>query len=293
MDDTTKKPFWTEARKAAFERSKEARMQGLLKAQEANRGPASAKRLAALQRLADARRGIPLSEEKKQKDRDALLQKYAEDPEFRERQRQASTEANMSLEMRRKNSEGVRRVQSTPEYKQNHKEAMARPEVREALAKGQRGRVHTEEHNRKTSETAITGGIRKAQWALVSFEERQRHTMPGRIASQEANTSSLEIQVKTLLDALGVDYIQQYQIDTVLVDFYIPARHLVLEVNGCYWHQCEVCGHPDLGKRQSDRNRAYFIRSQGYTLYTLWEHDMNDVNSKGMIGLMSRLEGSP
>ncbi len=266
MDDTTKKPFWTEARLAAWEKNKEARMQGLLKAQRATSGPASEKklaglerskearmqglqkaneatrgkpaskkRLAALQRLADARRGKPLSETHKQNDREALLKKHVEDPVFHEQQRQRAIKVVIDPLVRQKNSDAQQRLKNDPEYRQKNLAHLA--------------------------------------------------------AVHKANPSGLERQIKGLLDALGVEYIQQYQIDAVCVDFYLPVRHLVIEVQGCYWHGCEQCHHSHPEKQKADRRREYFIRRLGYNLYILWEHDMNDVNSKGMIGLMSRLEG--
>ena len=99
--------------------------------------------------------------------------------------------------------------------------------------------------------------------------------MPARIASQEKNVSSLEEQVAGLLDTLGIAYIRQYTVGNCLVDFYIPEKNLLLEINGCWWHCCEQCGHADIDdKRQKDIKRQYFLRSQGYNVYSLWEHDL-------------------
>lgn len=251
--------------------------------------PRSEKQRAALQRLAESRRGSTISEAHKQKCSEALQKKYAEDVDFRERQRQAAIKTATDPEVRKKNSAAQQRIQKTPEYRQRQKEAMAQPEVREKIRQTQLGRVHTEEHNRKIGETTSTSQTER--WSLVPMEVRREYTLAGRKASQEANTSNLEVQIKGLLDALGVEYIQQYEVSLTHVDFYIPSRHLIIEVYGCYWHQCELCGHPDLGKRTADMQRQYFLRSQGYDLYILWEHDMKNTTSVGMRGLLTRMEG--
>lgn len=250
--------------------------------------PRSEKQRAALQRLADSRRGKPASERQTQAATEGIRRKYAEDAEFRERQRQAAIKTATDPEVRKKNSEAQQRIQKTPEYRQKHKEAMARPEVREKLRQTQLGRVHTEEHNRKIRET--TSLSQTERWARTSEELRKVHMLKPRKASQEVKPSRLEVQVMGLLDALGIEYIHQYEVDMNHVDFYVPSRNLIIEVYGCYWHQCELCGHPDLGKKQIDLRRQYFLRSQGYNLFILWEHDMQDTTSKGMIGLMSRLQ---
>lgn len=267
MSEKPKKPM-SEAQRAQIQRLADARrgtkmakytvtektLEGRRKGGDTRRGKkmphytVSEKKLEHLKNLHESMREKEQTEEQKRKSGDAVKRKYDTDPEFRERQRQAAIKTTTDPEVRKKNSEAQKRLREDPEYVQKHKEAMNQSEVREKIRQGQLGRVHTEEHNQKIRER--TGPAREAAWAKVPFEERQKHTLPGRKASQEANASSLEVQIAGLLDALGIEYIPQFEVNLAHVDFYVPSRNLIIEVYGCYWHQCESCGHPDSGKRQ-------------------------------------------
>jgi G:T-mismatch repair DNA endonuclease (very short patch repair protein) len=305
MPEKQKKPM-SEAQKAHIEQLANARrgtkmkytvtektLEARRKGGETRRGKempqytVSEKKLVALKQLHESNRGKKQTEEQKRKSGDAVKRKYDTDSEFRERQRQAAIKTTTDPEVRKKNSEAQQQLWLDPDHVQKHKEAMARTEVREKLRQGQLGRVHTEEHNNKIAEGTRLKALER--WKDVPFDVRQLHTVPALRASQEAHPSSLEVQIAGLLDALGIEYIPQYEVDMAHVDFYVPSRNLIIEVYGCYWHQCDNCGHPDLGKREQDRKRQYFLRSKGYNLYMLWEHDMKDINSPGMAGLMSRL----
>lgn len=252
----------------------------------------SEKKLEHLAQLHESMRGREQTEEHKRKNSEGLRKKYAEDTEWSERQRANARRIVQDPEVRKKNSESQQRLWENPEHVQKHLEAMACPEVREQIRQAQLGRVHTEERNRKIAEA--TSKSQLARWAAIPLEERRRVTLAGRRASQLANASSLETQVAGLLDALGIEYTPQYQVGMTHVDFYVPSRNLLIEVNGCWWHGCEQCVENTAEaqeKRQQDRKRLYFLRSQGYTVYTIWEHDMKDAGSQGMIGLLSRLTG--
>lgn len=309
MSEKPKKPM-SEAQKAQIQRLADARrgtkmakytvtektLEGRRKGAEKRRGQkmphytVSEKKLEHLKRLHESMRGKEQAEEHKQKNREALLKKYAEDPEWAEKQRTNARRIVQDPEVRRKNSEAQKRLWEDPEHVQKHKEAMNQPEIVEASRQRQLGRVHTEEHNRKIAETTSKSQLER--WSTIPLEERQLRTVPARKASQLANTSSLEVQIAGLLDALGIEYTPQYQIGATHVDFYVPSRNLIIEVNGCWWHGCEQCVENTTEaqeKRQQDMRRQYFLRSQGYNLYTIWEHDMKDAASEGMTGLMSRL----
>lgn len=274
----------------------EKKLETMRKNGEARRGKkmshytVSEKKLEHLERLHESMRGREQTEEHKQKNSEGLRKKYAEDAEWSEKQRANAKRIVQDPEVRRKNKEAQQRLWEDPEHVQKHKEAMNRPEVREYLSQIRLGQVHTEEHNRKIAET--TSKSQLARWAEIPLEERQRLTLPWRRASQLGNPSSLEVQIAGLLDVLGIEYTPQYPVGMTHVDFYIPSCNLIIEVNGCWWHGCEQCAPNTVEaqeKRQQDMKRLYFLRSQGYNVYTLWEHDMKDPNSQGMIGLMSRL----
>lgn len=50
--------------------------------------------------------------------------------------------------------------------------------------------------------------------------------------------TSIELAVRTALDAVGVDFVFQYPVPGTpyVADFYLPQRNLILEADGDYWH---------------------------------------------------------
>ncbi len=78
-----------------------------------------------------------------------------------------------------------------------------------------------------------------------------------------------------MLIALGVQYEKQKFLVRYAVDFYLPDENLVIEVNGCYWHRCQVCGYDDPRcARQREYERIQVLESHGYQVVVFWEHDL-------------------
>jgi DNA mismatch endonuclease (patch repair protein) len=68
-------------------------------------------------------------------------------------------------------------------------------------------------------------------------------------------------------------------------DFYFPAGHLAIFVDGCFWHGCPECGHVP-GKNRAfwqakiecnqrrDRETDAKLAEQGTTSLRFWEHEL-------------------
>ena len=92
--------------------------------------------------------------------------------------------------------------------------------------------------------------------------------------------SSLEYIFLNLLIDLGIEDIDhQYNVHgKALVDFYLPFRNLIIEVDGCYFHCCSLC-HPTFSEGRDekiamDRERESYLKSEGFNLLRYWEHDI-------------------
>lgn len=68
-------------------------------------------------------------------------------------------------------------------------------------------------------------------------------------------------------------------------DFLFAAARVVLFIDGCYWHGCPTCGHvPSVNRpywaakiernRQRDRRNNRKLRSAGYRVLRVWEHEL-------------------
>jgi DNA mismatch endonuclease (patch repair protein) len=76
-----------------------------------------------------------------------------------------------------------------------------------------------------------------------------------------------ELKMKELLTALGIKYEFQYRIDSYVVDFYIPSKNIVLQVDGNYWHNRE-------GAQERDGRQNTRLAELGYTVLRFWEKDI-------------------
>ena len=120
----------------------------------------------------------------------------------------------------------------------------------------------------------------KKYWAGLSDEERRTRLRPALIASVNTNVSRLELTVRKLLDELEVLYIPTKQLGPYFVDIYIPAKKLVVECDGSYWH-----GRPDMQER--DRMRDGWMRKNGYRVLRLLEEEISELAPTTLLRLVA------
>jgi very-short-patch-repair endonuclease len=74
--------------------------------------------------------------------------------------------------------------------------------------------------------------------------------------------------VRTILDALGVEYVEQERLIGYWPDFLIPSKNLIIECDGKYWHEMP-------GRAEHDELRDRKLRGLGYTVVRLSEESIN------------------
>jgi hypothetical protein len=79
----------------------------------------------------------------------------------------------------------------------------------------------------------------------------------------------------------------EHRIGKYSIDGYCKETNTCYEYHGCFWHGCTTCYNPntinpftnrtngDLYQKTLDREN--YIRSKGYNLVVMWEHDWNDI----------------
>ncbi len=86
-------------------------------------------------------------------------------------------------------------------------------------------------------------------------------------------------------------------------DFYFPAEHVAIFVDGCFWHACPVCNRNvptargefwrnkiDENRRRDNRQRR-LLRRQGYHVIRVWEHQLRaDTWLKRLQAMLRRVE---
>lgn len=98
------------------------------------------------------------------------------------------------------------------------------------------------------------------------------------LASGRRHPNNLEKQLTTFISAHelpykytgnGSSWINHQNPDFINVN----GQKVVIELNGCYWHGCKVCGFGDTTS-EVDRLRKY--AEFGFKTIEIWEHDMTD-----------------
>jgi G:T-mismatch repair DNA endonuclease (very short patch repair protein) len=102
--------------------------------------------------------------------------------------------------------------------------------------------------------------------------------------NQRRAPSGLEIAVYEMLDEAGIVYQKEMAIGQCHVDIFFPPK-TVIELNGCFWHSCAICQKQPLTKAQlavvqKDANRYAFLKSAGFDVIVIWEHDLRDAPSR-------------
>lgn len=132
-------------------------------------------------------------------------------------------------------------------------------EQRRAISKGQRGRKQSQ----------ATKNRRARALANVNFYK----------------PTKIELSVQQALNEIGVEYTvhKQFLVSDgdkllrIVPDIYMPLIDTVIEVNGCYWHDCHIC-YPDgirPDRRTSDDHRRSLLLTQVSVVHEIWQHELS------------------
>ena len=85
-----------------------------------------------------------------------------------------------------------------------------------------------------------------------------------------------ERKVESELIRLGIYFEKQRPLCKIaVVDFYIPEFHIVIQVDGCYWHNCPIHSKVHLeGKTERDIKQDAVLMANGFNVYRIWEHEI-------------------
>jgi G:T-mismatch repair DNA endonuclease (very short patch repair protein) len=106
--------------------------------------------------------------------------------------------------------------------------------------------------------------------------------------------SSIELLVQGWLTEAEIPYATQYAIGLCHVDIFIAPK-LVIEIQGCYWHNCPECnpGKTVQNRRANgkDKKRVAFLLNAGYQVLLLWEHELTEENKAKVMAKIRRKAG--
>jgi DNA mismatch endonuclease (patch repair protein) len=136
------------------------------------------------------------------------------------------------------------------------------------LAKDRIGRTNEELYGKETADKMSTA-VRKAS--------------AKRISEQKTSGTNIELKMMDILNSLNLKYEFQYNMGFYCVDFFVPSKNLIIQVDGCYWHGCPI-HFKVLDLRQSNRRRLdsscdSFLKNRGYNVLRIWGCEFDNLEN--------------
>ncbi|MBI3789605.1 MAG: hypothetical protein HY275_01850 [Gemmatimonadetes bacterium] len=108
-----------------------------------------------------------------------------------------------------------------------------------------------------------------------------------RLIRSHGNASTERVVARSL-GASGIrGWRRQISVHGVSVDFYFRATRTVIQVHGCFWHDCGVCMRTARlrsatwreklsGNAARDRKQIRLLRKHDIAVVVVWEHELRD-----------------
>ena len=166
---------------------------------------------------------------------------------------------------------GKKRIPRSEEHKKN-------------LGNSLKGRIspmknkkRSKESNRKQSES-MKGKPSPRKGAILSKETRRKLSEwniehPNKIFKN----TSIELKIEAELIKRNINFQKQVPLCKIaIVDFYLPEFRIVIQADGCYWHNCPIHGNGYDKHYQKDLNQNAVLNFNGFNVYRFWEHEINE-----------------
>jgi len=193
--------------------------------------------------------------------------KVAADPQYKAHQMEAQKTKWTDPVYRAAMVEKQKKAWNDPALRQKHMEIKQSPEYKARIAAkvamvwsdpAYKTRVapHMSAANKLSAQNPVHRANRAAAWA------------------NRDKPSGFHISVKAALDAAGIVTITHLPVGYYIVDEADPIKKVAVEMQGCYWHSCSVCGcHGPKVAVARDKSRRTYLKNHGWTLIEIWEHE--------------------
>lgn len=120
-----------------------------------------------------------------------------------------------------------------------------------------------------------------------------RHNNKTGVSFKRRMNTKPEQAVSKILENLNISFIMQKRLITEhsckYYDFYIPSMHLLLEVDGVYWHGKGIpkneLSSTQKHNKENDDMKTLLALQQGYTLKRIWGDEITEENVKEVLCL--------
>jgi len=161
-------------------------------------------------------------------------------------------------------------VETRKKISEANKRRGAVPPSRLGISSWNKNLSLSKEHKRKLSLSHI--GLKRS-------EETKKKQSEWHIANpnRKFKETSIELKIETELKKRGIIYQKQVPLCKIaIVDFYLPNDKIVIQCDGCYYHNCPV-HYPKnhINARSRDLGQNFILESNGLKIYRFWEHEIN------------------
>jgi DNA mismatch endonuclease (patch repair protein) len=208
--------------------------------------------------------------------------------------------ASSFTDKRREKSEDQKQTQSKKLKDRFQTEAgeQTRAEISEASKRMQasgyreKAAAHLRQLNQQPEVRAQRGREAQARWD--SGEQRQlieayhqdhrdevlASAMHARGFIQSTFTKPHQRLEQALLDAGLQELQREYLVGYYRVDEALPEQKLAVEMDGCYWHGCPVCGYAGRAENiKLDKRKQTYLMRHGWTVVRIREHELRDLDA--------------
>jgi DNA mismatch endonuclease (patch repair protein) len=143
----------------------------------------------------------------------------------------------------------------------------------EEIIEKYRNKIFSKEHRENLSKSRI--GMK------FSEEHKERLKESRRLRKIPLIDTSIELKIQKFLSLLHLEYLTHKYINIThgyQCDILIPSINTIIECDGCFWHDCPVCGLNGTiwtkERKELDEVRTKELQDKGFKVIRLWEHQI-------------------
>lgn len=175
------------------------------------------------------------------------------------RQLSQETKEKLRLSALKRDLCGGKNPMSKPWVREKHQQVMRSKNYREKMSRIMKGKM-TGEKNPMFGRTAET----------LKPETREKLRKAAIKANQKIGRQSISKPEKILkrkLEEMGISFVHQFPYKIGVADFFVPEARLIIECDGCHWHN-----YPE-GTNQ-DIKQTQFLEEKGYKVLRFWDKEI-------------------
>lgn len=133
---------------------------------------------------------------------------------------------------------------------------------------------------RRSEESRIKQGNTNRGKKRPAFSEKWKNNIREYVLSHPNRVfkdTKIELKIEEELKKRGIVYEKQVPLCKIaLVDFYLSDYKIVIQCDGCYYHNC-LEHYPNEHKESRIRcsGQDVVLKSNGFKVYRFWEHEIN------------------